>query len=391
MDSVPPATLSWDDGGRVSVSAIAPVLRFESIGFYYYNPDSSESYTVWQGNFTDQASDTGTPNLLGTLPAPLDASGNPIPLDTLVPLSLAATNREFQSNEPMFIVVENLLDESLAAGGFNTLPGGQRFFSVEVTSDSGQSFFITLVETSVGSRDFVGYLQANTEGSPIQLAAGSKLSIQFNNYGDVPDSDTLNAPWFVDASRLDRFLANRSVKLSSQPLTVPDPEMFLSKQVMRSTAAIGDFLAYELRFENTGVVPIANADIRDILPKGFRYQEGSTRLNGTAWDEPNIDTQGRQLNFGLTNVAPGEVVVIRYVVEVGVNAENDRAINIAQAFSGGVSSNVASAQVLIENPFFNDRSFLMGRVMVGECGDENAAGFGGRSNLHGRWNQYCDG
>jgi len=371
--SQPPATLSWTTA-TIPVQTNVSVLRYENIGFYRYDPNASESFTVWAGNFADQDSLTGTPALLGALPAPVDSDGSSIPLNTKIPLA-EATAYEFYLTEPLFIVAKGPI---LPDSGFANRPDGRRYIAVTVDIGNGDSYIVTLVETFPNEGDFVGYLQANTPANPIVIPAGSTLSVRYDNYGDVPDADTIDAPWFVDP---DKLLLVQNRRLGSIGGAIPEPpsvfEMFLSKRALRSTSVVGDFVAYDLRLENTGSALLSDVEILDTLPKGFRYQKDSSRLNGEELNNPIIDGAGRVLNFSVGDLAAGEVVSLRYVVEVTVAAKVGEAINIAQAQSGSANSNIAKAVVSVEQPFFNDRAFLLGRVIAGNCGDDSGQGLAG--------------
>ena len=387
----PPSILEWSTS-VVPVQANVQVLRYEKIGFYRYQPSASSTFVVREGNFANQDSLTGTPLLLESLPAPLDENRNPLLLNSSVPL-IEASDYEFGTNEPLFVVAQGPI---LPPEAFNIRSADSvRYIAVSIDIDNGATFIITLVETANGSGDFVGYLQPNLPGSPVVIPPGSSISIRYDDYGDVPDSETINAPWFVDPSVYDNIEARKRGVTGNSPIT-PSYEMFLSKQALRSTAVVGDFLAYELRLENTGNTLLSNLEIIDSLPKGFRYQKKSTRIDGAAGNDPLIDPAGQILTFPLANLSAGASVTLRYVVEVTVASDTGEAINYAQAHNGGARSNPANALVIVEQPFFNDRAFLLGRVMVGACGDGSSRGLEGVrlyledgssviTDKHGRW------
>lgn len=374
MTQQPPAVLTWSDGS-ITLQTNFSVLRYENIGFYRYDPNASENFTVWEGNFADQDSLTGTPALLDTLPAPVDSNGNPLALNGSIPLAEVSAY-EFALNEPLFIVAQGPI---LPPSAFATRPDGKRYIAITIDIGNGDSHIITLVETNSAPNTgiFIGYLQANIPSSSVVIPAGSTLSIRYDNYGDVPDSDTINAPWFVNPANFN-LVANRKLgSISTTPPITPVYDMFLSKQALRTSAVQGDFIAYELRLENTGNVLLNNVEILDAVPTGFRYQKKSSKLGGFELSDPIIDGTGQNLTFNVGNLAVGQEVVLRYVLEVTVAAKVGKAINHAQAQSGTASSNAANAVVSVEQPFFNDRAFLLGRVIVGNCGEDEGQGLGG--------------
>lgn len=387
-----PVVLNWDSA-VLPLSKNVTVLRYERIGFYHYDSSSpSVTLNVWQNQFANQDSLTGTPSALGDTPAPFDAIGQPISINGAVPLSEADTY-QYQSSESFFIVAEGPI---LPASSFATrISDGRRYVAVTIDVDNGDSHIITLVETTNGSGIYVGFLQANTVSSPIVIPDGSTLTIRYDNNGDVADSDTVNSPWFVNPLFLSSLSSERRGVMA--PIAPPAPtDLFLTKQAMRNSVSTGDFLAYELLLENIGATNLTNIDINDVLPAGFRFQENSTRVNALPAANPVITNGGQQLTFNIASLNVGETVSLRYVVEVGAGVKDKKAINIAQASSGVLFSNQASAEVLVENPFFNDRAFLIGRVMVGSCNAENAEGLEGVriymedgtnviTDKHGRW------
>ena len=383
----PPAQLSWS-AAVVPATANVQVLRFESIGLYRYDPASADSYQVWEGNFATPDSLSGTPGLLGTLPAPLDESGAPIALNSSTPLT---PSDFYEGREPIFIVAD---DPILPPSAISTRPDGRRFIAVTVDISSGDSYTIALTETAINSNLYVGYMQPNIPGSPIVIPPGSTVEIRYDNNGDVADSLTTGAPWFVDPLLLGSIQAERRSSTSSTPL--PDTDLFVTKVAQRSTVMTGDFLAYDVTVENTSIAPALNAQVIDTLPAGFRYQPGSLRIDGVAAANPQIDPSGSQLTIDIGNIAAGASRTVRYVVEVSIAARAGRAANRAQAIAGIMLSNTAKAEVLVERPFFNDRAFLMGRVIAGTCGEQDAPGVEGIriymedgtsviTDKHGRW------
>src|SRR5690554_2964466 len=361
----PPAQLNWD-GAAAAAKANVTVIRFERMAFYRYDPDNGMPLTVWQGNFANIDSLSGTPSALGPLPAPQDAFGNPLPLNTTLPLSKADF---FEALEPLFIVAESPL---LPASGFATRPDGRRIIAVTVDVTGAGSHTIALTETAIGSDVYVGYLQPNVAGSVIDVPPSSTVTIRYDNNGDISDSQTSGQ---VDPLILAAVQAERRTGISSNAL--PSSGLFLSKSALRSSVSSGDFLAYELQLENTTSSTANNVTVTDTLPAGFRYQSGSLRVDGISVADPLIDPTGSQLSIPVNSLAAGATSIIRYVTEVTATARGGRAINRARANAGPQVSNLASAEVLVERAFYDDRAFLVGRVIGGQCGEQDAPGIAG--------------
>ncbi|WP_111657813.1 OmpA family protein [Isoalcanivorax indicus] len=360
----PPATLNWQ-GAPASASADARVLRYERVGLYRHDPASSENLVVRASHFASTESLVGTPSVTNPLPAPLDSDGNPLPLDTALPLSPA---NSFAVQEAVFVVVRQPI---LPATAFAIRTDGRRIMAVTVESQPGDDAIIALVETDTGSGIYVGYLQPGAG----YLPPGSDVRVRYDDYGIVADSLSSLAPWLVSAGFVALVQAERQGVMGNAP--VADGNLYLSKRALRNQAMTGDFIAYEVRVENTGTSPAADIEINDRLPRGFRYQSGSLRRDGIGQPDPQISPDGQQLRIQVGNLAPGASVLVRYVVEVTIAAPAGQAVNRAQARSGSVLSNEDMAAILVERPFFDDRAFLMGRVIAGECGEADAEGVAG--------------
>jgi uncharacterized repeat protein (TIGR01451 family) len=150
-----------------------------------------------------------------------------------------------------------------------------------------------------------------------------------------------------------------------------DPQrgsVYIQKNASTDSAAIGDFIAYNLSVTNEEVFPLADLIINDKLPQGFRLQEESLRINGEATTDYHIADNGRDFFISYERMDIEETFTIDYVVEITSGAEvGEDAINYAQSISDNIDSNIASAEVLVTNDLFNDVSFLIGRVYEGSC------------------------
>lgn len=376
----PAAEFNWN-GAATTAKANVVVTRYERINFYRYtdtNPDTT--LNVFSGNFASTDSLSGvTPALLGPLPPTTDAFGNPIALDQPIGLVEADNgvfggNNLLTQNEPLFITVDQPI---LSPAAFSTRPDGRRYMAITLQVDDGinvTSHIITLVETSNGSGVYAGYFQP-TAAYPIPN--GATLNVEYDNYGEINDSNTNNAPSFVNATTLAAFNSAKSASVSLAP-TPPsgNGDLYLNKEALRATVAVGDIAPYRLTLTNSGVAPISNVVITDTLPRGFRIRPESVKSAGVAIPT-SVASDGRTVSIRLGTINNDESISINYVVDVTGIAETGVAVNTAVAANSTAGSNQAHAEVTVENAFFNDRAFLMGRVMVGECGDRTAEGLAG--------------
>ncbi len=157
--------------------------------------------------------------------------------------------------------------------------------------------------------------------------------------------------------------------------------LFLTKKAGRDLVAAGDFLAYTLRLENSGVAVIPSVSLSDRLPLGFRYRAGSLRVNGRKASDPVFQKDGRSFSAPLGDMAPGEVVDISYVAEVSAGTRAGMAENLARAAGSNAASNIARAAVMVKEEFFRDAAFIAGRVASGCPSGDGAAPRDGIPNV----------
>ncbi|KSB87750.1 hypothetical protein AS593_00545 [Caulobacter vibrioides] len=159
-------------------------------------------------------------------------------------------------------------------------------------------------------------------------------------------------------------------------LDVPiDPHlggMLLKKTASVDEAEVGDFVRYRLELTNRDArVPLQQVRVVDVLPKGFRYVPGSSRLDGARIADPAIEAGGRRLTYSLGTFAGGVIARIDYVTAAGAGTPTGEAINRATVSAGGaVDSATAEALVRIRAPLFSDAFTLIGRVTDSACESE---------------------
>jgi len=153
------------------------------------------------------------------------------------------------------------------------------------------------------------------------------------------------------------------------PLDPAGGNLQITKTAGKSIVGIGEFLPYTLSIRNSNAAVAVSVQISDRLPQGFRYQNGSARLNGTAIADPTISADGRTLTFSLGNIAGNTTVSLRYVAAATAGSHAGTAENTAVALAPNVS-NTARASVVVREDLFRDKAILIGRVIVGSCDDK---------------------
>ncbi len=133
----------------------------------------------------------------------------------------------------------------------------------------------------------------------------------------------------------------------------------------------GQLVPYAINFKNTLRSTLPPLGIVDTLPAGFKYVEGSSRVDGTAL-EPAIN--GRQLGWSNLDVGYNQQHTIKLLLVVGAGVSEGKYVNRAQvinAETGGPFSEVATATVrVISDPTF-DCTDVIGKVFD----DRNLNGF----------------
>lgn len=147
------------------------------------------------------------------------------------------------------------------------------------------------------------------------------------------------------------------------PILTPGSGLLVSKVASRTTAEPGDFIDYTVTVKNATTVILPATKLQDILPLGFRYVPGSTKLNSVAQPDP-LGGAGPALTFTVGALAPNTVVTLTYRLAVGMAATLGNGVNRAQAISGAARSNIATATVQITQGVFSDRAYILGTVYL---------------------------
>jgi uncharacterized repeat protein (TIGR01451 family) len=174
-------------------------------------------------------------------------------------------------------------------------------------------------------------------------------------------------------SRAEDFVVNPGPAIHIDvPVDPAGTRLYLTKTAGKQAASIGDFMPYRLAIENTDTIsPVLTVVVDDQLPLGFRYRNGSARVNGAVAADPAISGDGRRLSFRIGNIAAGATVTVSYVAEVGAGARPGTARNTASASgAGGALSNAASADVLVTEDLYRSTATIVGRIIVDGCGDK---------------------
>jgi len=249
-----------------------------------------------------------------------------------------------------------------------------------VFGDDGVSTFPSTITTGGTVTDSSGVVYTFPSGEyrfPLLPAGSYKLVVtppanyKWPSQTPTAQINTLpNGPFqIVTGSRGEIF----SITAGMSPIQIDLPldplvtySLYLSKEASKDVVAVGDFLQYRLTVENTSDVKAPNVKIKDTLPFGFRYKKGSLKVNGVSVPDPVISNDGRTLEVNVGDINGKDSAKVSYVVEVGVGAKIGNAKNTAFAYGdGNITSNIASATVLVKEDLFNSKTFIIGKVGIG--------------------------
>lgn len=263
-----------------------------------------------------------------------DAGGNPLPAVCFIDPS-QATQVTGPQGEYLF---------DLVPGAAPQCPTGETVYRIQVVPPAGYAAPVsTVIAAQTGVFDGTGL------PSPIQIVpnAGAPTGNQPTTYwldfrlasGD-PDVVHNHIP-------LDPFL-------SRTPLVV-------SKTSTQRTANVGDIVPYTITVRNTEAVQRDGVMVVDLLPAGFRYVEGSARVDGIA-QEPQVN--GRTLTW-TGQVIPANSVrtyQLMTVIGAGVTTGDRTNVGLARNTQDADISNRGEAVVSITPSAVFDCAEVIGKV-----------------------------
>jgi len=134
-----------------------------------------------------------------------------------------------------------------------------------------------------------------------------------------------------------------------------------SKDANKKRATAGDIITYTITITNNTVQDILNAELRDGLPKGFKYLEGTTTLNNVLQADP---TGTITRTFTLGTLSANTTYTLRYKLVVGSGVSFGNYTNTATLYSTSnnqLASTVSATVTIVANPLFYNAT-LIGKV-----------------------------
>lgn len=325
-----------------TVTVITVVRRTSSsMDLLRYAPSNPSAELVSLS--TTYYSSSGTPNgQFIAMPPPI-AIGQTDPIDLNSPVPLIRSNR-LAVGEPAFI---RLTDPDQNIDSSST----ESVLAHFIINENNESELLRLIETAPNSGIFTGYIQTGDQFSAqanngfLAAAEGYKLEADYTDLFDSQDSSS-----------------------DSMQFILSDRSIYIVKSASKNVVARGDYLQYKLNIVNVTTVLFEDVSIIDRLPFSTRYREGSATINGNHIQDPVISSDAHTLTFDAGDMIPDQAINLRYITEVGANADPGPITNEAYAVDNfGTLSNIARASVQVEEELFRNNSFIMGQVLSGDC------------------------
>jgi len=146
----------------------------------------------------------------------------------------------------------------------------------------------------------------------------------FNFSSVVPETDlyALGAEQgfvITTASMGDTFTVSERGPLRFDIPLDPESNLVVSKTADREGADVGDYINYTVTIQNPGDQS-ASVNLYDTLPIGFRYVPGTTRIEATFSDDPDVSEDATLLTFDMNVLPAGETMSLNYTLLVGPGA-----------------------------------------------------------------------
>ena len=165
--------------------------------------------------------------------------------------------------------------------------------------------------------------------------------------------------------RLDESLLPGSSQLFNNHVPV-DAELAGAVAIRKTTPAIdvsrGQLVPYEIVITNTLPVPLDALEVIDRYPAGFRYVEGSARIDGVP-SEPG--QSGRELVWSIASLEPSATRTVALLLAVGAGVTEGEFVNRAfvqgTAIDGALSGEATATVRVTPDPTF-DCTDVVGKV-----------------------------
>ena len=255
------------------------------------------------------------------------------------------------------------------------LAGGGCLLEIGVTPPAGFQPF-TVSQSLVPPQASLGGCAAANCIDPTGLGGGLPVQVSAINVAPIlPVSQPYYLRFFLSPG--DPDVVNNHLPLFKTG-AVLGSNLLVTKTASKASAEIGDFVDYTVKVFNGSAGAANPARVTDILPAGFKYVSGTSRLTtppattGSVTAEPGGGA-GPTLVWQIGAVTAGGTVTLTYRAQLSVNAAQGDGINRATASAPGFGSNTATARVRVLGGVFSDRGFIVGTVFA-DCNRDRVQG-----------------
>jgi len=341
--------------------------------------EASSVFTNTLQSITDIIVYPGT--TLQDLNLPLDPDG--VIYDSVVRVPVAGATVTMLQASSGTVLPAACFDDPAQQGQVTLINGFYKFdlnFS-QPECISGDSYVLRVTPPATGynaGESFIIPAQTNASTAPISvpgcLGTAADAVAATPDHCEVQTSATEPPLSSVAGSaatdyHLHLLLANGQIPGESQLFNnhipvdpVLDQAVTISKTTPLMNVSRGELVPYTIVINNTLPVPLTNITVFDTIPAGFKYIDGSARLNGVATD-PVVN--GLQLSWSIPDIAVNDSDRIELVLVAGAGVSEGEYANRARVYSSMTSAYVseeAAATVrVVPDPAF-DCTDIIGKV-----------------------------
>ncbi|MBN2120645.1 MAG: beta-propeller fold lactonase family protein, partial [Candidatus Omnitrophica bacterium] len=240
---------------------------------------------------------------------------------------------------------------------------------IAVAADAG-SFYVTNEWDDTVTKVTVGTWAADWSGFNVDTAVGtSPIGLGIDPDGEDylyvanQDDDTVTV---LDISGVPAFEDTINAGDGAWAVSIKDPGSSVSrKQANKREVTVGDIITYTITLDNNQTGTIFGVNLRDNVPAGFKYIQGSSYLNG---QDITPTIAGRRLDYNIGDLSPGSTKVLKYQVRVSAGVTFGSYTNTASA-AGVLNGNpynfpgvICSVRV-VPDPIF-DLGTVIGKVFI---------------------------
>ncbi len=239
-----------------------------------------------------------------TMSAPTLSNGTV--LSTTVPIGMTDTNA-YNIDDLSLIKVTDA-DQNVDSSIRDTI-------DVNITSPSGDSETVRLIETTPNSGIFTGYIVLTNSSSS---HGDGRLHVEVDEHIDVAYDDQ------GVAARTDSAIIAQQKEL----------KVWIEKQVNKEVASVGEILLYTITVHNDESFVLRNMQVDDHMPLGLKYKSSTAKIDGVK-TTPTLSKDGKHLYFIIPVLPANGSVKITFIAQIGAGVHNHEIANVAMVNDSG--------------------------------------------------------